>query len=121
MKTLFTGACWRCWPAACRCPAAPDDAERMKGDIYLLDRELLRENRRAREFGEALKQLSNAVVAVREARMADGGFDNVPPDLHGLFTQAQAATALLSEDRNQDRVAPLYRAMQHNDGGAVYE
>jgi len=121
MTTLFTGKCWRCWPGFCRCPPTADEVEQMKGDIFLLDRELLRENRRAREFGEALKQLSNAIVAVREARMADEGLDNVPPDLHDLFTQAQASTALLSEDRNQDRVAPLYRAIQHTDGGAVYE
>lgn len=120
MKTLFIGQCWRCHPAICRCPPTADELEQTKGEIFLLDRELQRENRRAREFGEALKQLSNAIVAVREARMADGGLDNVPPDLHDLFTQAQAAAALLSEGRNQDRVAPLYRAMQHNDGGTVY-
>ncbi|MFY4005981.1 hypothetical protein [Achromobacter denitrificans] len=121
MTTLFTGKCCRCWPGFCRCPPTTDEVEQMKGDAFLIDRELQRENRRAREFGDALKQLSQAVITARETRMADGGFDNVPADLHDLFTQAQAATALLSEDRNQDRVAPLYRAMQHNDGGAVYE
>lgn len=120
MSSLFTGKCWRCYPAFCRCPPSPDEVEQMKGEVFLLDRELQRENRRAREFGEALKQLAQAIAKVRDDRMADGGFDNVPADLHDLFTQAQATAAVLAEERNKDRVAELYRSIQYKDGGAEH-
>lgn len=120
MSSLFSWKCWRCWPTICRCPPAPDEVEQMKGEVFLLDRELRRENRRAREFGDALKQLTQAVAKTREDRMADGGFDNVPADLHDLFTLAQAKATVLTEERNKDRVADLYRSIQHKDGGAVY-
>lgn len=116
--SVFTGECWRCWPASCRCPAAPDEADQMKGDLFLLDRELQRENRRAREFGDSLKHLANAVIKARDTRLADGGLDNVPPDLHDLFLQAQTELAILDESRNQDRMTELYRKMHpRTDGG----
>lgn len=118
MTSLFSWKCWRCWPAICRCPPSPHEMGRMMGEVFLLDRELQRENRRAREFGEALKQLTQAVAKVRDDRMAEGGFDNVPADLHDLFTLAQANAAVLAEERNKDRVADLYRSIQHKDGGA---
>ncbi|MDX3985933.1 MAG: hypothetical protein QHC88_11840 [Achromobacter sp.] len=90
----------------------------MKGDLFLLDRELQRENRRTREFGDALKNLANAVITARETRLADGGLDNVPPDLHDLFLLAQTVLAVLDESRNQDRMIELYRKMHpRTDGG----
>lgn len=119
MPTLFTGKCSRCWPAFCKCPPSADEIEKMKGDIYLLDRELQRENRRASEFTGVIRILAGAIISARDARVADGGFDNLPPDMHQLAQEAEIAMGLLAEDRNQDRVAELYakfNAATANDG-----
>ena len=110
--SLFADVCWRHWPKACTCLPSADETERMKSDIFLLDRELQRENRRAREFSEALADLAQAVWQARDKRMADGGEDNVPADLQALADQAKQAAGLLREDRNQDRVAELMKRIE---------
>lgn len=83
----------------------------MKSDIYLLDQELQRENRRAREFAEMLKVLSFAIWKFREDQMQKNGLDGVPAELFDLGQQAQQAEAMLKEERNQDRVSDLYSKM----------
>ncbi|WP_368648004.1 hypothetical protein ABRZ10_07190 [Castellaniella ginsengisoli] len=105
--SLFADVCWRHWPKTCTCPPSADEIERMRSDAFLLDRELQRENRRAREFSEALSCLARAVLQMRETRMDDGGEDNVSADLQALADQAREAADLLREDRNQDRVTEL--------------
>ena len=110
--SLFADVCWQHWPKACTCPPPPDEIERMKSDVYLLDQELRRENRRAREFSEALADLARAVRQMRETRMAEGGEDNVPGDLEALAEQAMQAADLLREDRNQDRVTELMKRIE---------
>ncbi|MBG7005414.1 hypothetical protein [Pseudomonas paraeruginosa] len=106
----LTRRCWKCWPSFCKCPPTPDVVEQMKGDIFLLDRELQRENRRAREFSDVLRLLARDVIAMRDARMGDGGYDNVPPDMHELAIAAETALQVLCEERNFDRTASLYAA-----------
>lgn len=108
----FTNACWRCWPKGCNCPPSPNEIERMKSDVFLLDRELQRENRRAREFAEALASLSKSIWQAREKRMTDGGEDSVPADLHDLAEQAKQAAELLGDPRNEDRVADLFKELE---------
>jgi hypothetical protein len=105
------------------CKFKPDDteAERMRGEIFVLDRELQRENRRAREFADALRSLATTVWDVREARMESDGLDGLPADLFDLGQKAQEVAALLNEPRNQDRVSALYRRLenpQQEDGDA---
>lgn len=109
---LFADVCWSHWPKTCTCPPSADEIERMKSDVFLLDRELRRENRRAREFSEALADLARAVRQMRETRMAEGGEDNVPADIQGLAERAREAADLLREDRNQDRVTELMRRIE---------
>lgn len=111
MPNLFTGRCWRCWPGFCKCPPTTDEIEQMKGDIFLLDRELQRENRRAREFSVALAALASGIYQHRERLLAEHGLDGVPADLHRLGEQAKQAAELLDEPRNEDRVAVLYATM----------
>uniref|UniRef100_UPI003342ADCD hypothetical protein n=1 Tax=Castellaniella defragrans TaxID=75697 RepID=UPI003342ADCD len=110
--SLFSDTCWRHWPKVCTCPPSADEIERMKSDIFLLDRELQRENRRAREFSGALADLARAVCQIRETRMAEGGEDNVPGDLETLARQAKQAAELLREERNQDRVGELMKRVE---------
>lgn len=111
MPTIFSEKCSRCWPALCRCPPSTDQIELMKGDMLLLDRELQRENRRAREFRDELVNLARAICEAREARVAAGGFDDLPADLHDLSVKAAAALQLATEERNHDRVGALYAAL----------
>ncbi|WP_269497738.1 hypothetical protein [Castellaniella sp. S9] len=110
--SLFADVCWRHWPKACTCPPSADEIERMKSDVFLLGREVQRENRRAREFSEALADLVRAVCRARDVRMADGGEDNVPADIQALAEQAKQAADLLREDRNQDRVTELMKRIE---------
>lgn len=110
--SLFADVCWQHWPKACICPPSADEIERMRSDVFLLDRELQRENRRAREFSEALADLARDVWQMRETRMADGGEDNVPADLQALAEQAKQAADLLRKDRNQDRVGELVKRIE---------
>lgn len=124
MATLFSEKCWRCWPKFCNCPPTADEIEQMKGDVFLLDRELQRENRRAREFSIALAALAAGIYQHRERLLVEHGLDGVPADLHRLGEQAKQAAELLDEPRNADRVSELYRRMQSarpataNDGEA---
>ena len=108
--------CWRCWPAMCRCAPSESEIEKMKCDIFLLDQELRRENRRAREFSGMLRELALAVWNLRENRMADDGPDGVPDDLFDLGEMAKKSADLLKEERNQDRVAALYSKIQDQRG-----
>ena len=110
--SIFTDVCWRHWPKGCACPPSASEIERMRSDVFLLDRELQRENRRAREFADALASLSKLIWMAREKRMTDGGEDNVPADLHELAEQAKQAADLLTEPRNEDRVAGLYEELE---------
>lgn len=108
--SIFAGVCWRCWPGM-RCKCAPDStvADALRSELFLFDQELQRENRRAREFSDALQSLADAVWKARQARVAVGGLDNWPPDLHIIAEQAKSAAAILGESRNKDRVSDLYR------------
>jgi hypothetical protein len=110
--SLFDDVCWRHWPKACTCTPSADEVERMKSDVYLLDRELQRENRRAREFSIALAALASGIFQHRERLLAEHGLDGVPEDLHRLGEQAKQAAELLDEPRNQDRVAELMKRIE---------
>lgn len=103
-----------------------DEVEQMKGDMLLLDRELQRENRRAREFSVALAALAAGIYQHRERLLAEHGPDGVPAELHRLGEQAKQAAELMDEPRNADRVAALYQRMRAyaqpataNDGEAT--
>lgn len=109
---VFTGRCWKCWPAFCRCPPAADEVEALKGDVFLLDRELQRESRRAREFSIALAALAAGIYQHRERLLAEHGLDGVPEDLHRLGEQAKQAAELMDEPRNADRVLALYQRLE---------
>jgi len=110
--SIFADVCWRHWPKDCNCPPSADEIESMKSDVFLLDRELQRENRRARELAGALASLSKSIWQAREKRMTDGGEDNVPADLHDLAEQAKQAAELLGDPRNEDRVTGLYKSRE---------
>ena len=111
--SIFSGVCWRCWPKlGCKCVPDDTEAECLRAEVFLLDRELQRENRRAREFGDALRGLATAIWQAREARMIDNGLDDLPEDLYRLGEQAQQAVELLAEPRNADRLAALYRELE---------
>lgn len=110
---LFQDQCWRHWPKVCTCPPTADDIERMKNNNYLLDRELQRENRRAREFSIALAALASGIYQHRERMLVEHGLDGVPADLHRLGEQAKLAAALLDEPRNADHVSALYQDIQN--------
>ena len=84
----------------------------MKSDVFLLDRELQRENRRAREFSVALTALASGIYQFRERMMAEHGEDGVPPDLFQLGEQAKQAADLMDDPRNQDRISELYRMIE---------
>lgn len=112
--SIFKDVCWRHWPKTCTCPPSPDEIERMKSSIFLLDRELQRDNRRAREFSDALAALAKAIWQARETRMAAGGEDNVSADLHDLAAQAKQAADLLAEPRNADRISALYKTLEQS-------
>lgn len=104
---LFADECWRHWPKVCTCPPPADEVERIKSETFLLDRELQRENRRAREFSVALSALASGIYQHRQRMLDEHGLDGVPADLHRLGEQAQQAAQLLDEPRNQDRVIEL--------------
>lgn len=104
----FGGKCWQCWPKLCKCPTSSDEVESIKSERYLLDRELQRENRRAREFSIALSALASGIYQHRERLLAEHGLDGVPEDLHRLAEQAKQAAELMDEPRNADRVSVLY-------------
>ncbi|NYT38915.1 hypothetical protein ERD78_18640 [Allopusillimonas soli] len=110
--SVFTDVCWRHWPKMCNCPPSEDEVERMKSDVFLLDRELQRENRRAREFAIALAALALGIFQHRERMMAAHGEDGVPEDLHRLGQQAKQAAELLDEPRNKDRVSELLKRIE---------
>ena len=112
MMGLFADVCWRHWPKACTCPPPPDEIERMKSDVYLLDQELRRENRRAREFSIALSALASGIFQHRERLLNEHGLDAVPEDLYRLGEQAKQAAELLDEGRNQDRVTELMKRIE---------
>jgi len=116
--SLFTDICWRHFPKSCNCPPSPDEVDRMRSDIFLLDRELLRENRRAREFSQALSEMANAIGDLVTRRAADGYEENVPADIHYLHMQAREALDLLGEPRNQDRVSELMKRIVEPIHGA---
>lgn len=110
--SLFTDVCWRHWPKGCTCPPSANEIERMKSDVFMLDRELQRENRRAREFAIALAALTSGIYQHRERLLSSDGLDGVPEDLHRLGEQAKQAAQLLDEPRNEDRVAALYKKLE---------
>lgn len=112
MRNLLAGSCWRCWPTFCKCAPTADEVEQMKSDIFLLDRELQRENRRAREFSIALAALAAGIYQHRERLLAEHGLDGVPEDLYRLGEQAKQAAELMDEPHNADRVSALYKSMQ---------
>ncbi|ANN71515.1 hypothetical protein BAU08_09365 [Bordetella bronchialis] len=91
----------------------------MRGEIFLLDRELQRENRRAREFADALRSLAAAVWQVRESRIEADGLDGLPADLFDLGHQAQKVAAVMAEPRNEDRVSALYRRLDGRAAAAL--
>lgn len=101
----FEGRCSRCWPAFCKCPAPDDEVESIKAERFLLDQELQRENRRAREFAEALKSLSTSVDSLYHKNLCD---DELWLELGMLADQARQAVKLMDEPRNEDRVAAVY-------------
>ena len=112
MTRLFSDQCWRHWPNMCNCPPSTDEVERIKSDVFLLDRELQRENRRAHEFSIALAALASGIYQFRERVMAQHGEDGVSAELFQLGEQAKQAVALMDEPRNQDRVSELYRKLE---------
>lgn len=116
--SIFTNVCWLCWPKTCKCPPEATEVERTKSEIFMLDLELRRENRRAREFAEALRNMARAVNAMREARMADGGLDAIPADINELHQAAISAAELLSHPRNQDRMSAMYAALSQGEPNA---
>lgn len=107
----FGGKCWQCWPKLCKCLPSPNEVESIKAERYLLDRELQRENRRAREFAIALSALESGIYQHRERLLAEHGLDGVPADLHKLGEQAKQAATLMDEPRNADRVSELYKKL----------
>lgn len=110
--SIFADTCWRHWPEMCKCPPSEDQNERMKSDVFLLDRELQRENRRAREFSIALAALASGIVLHQQRMMAAHGEDGVPEDLFRLGEQAKQAAELLGEPRNKDRVSELLKRIE---------
>lgn len=112
--SIFSDVCWRHWPKGCNCPPSASEIERMRSEVFLLDRELQRENRRAREFADVLTSLSKSIWQMRESRMANGGEDSVSADLHDLAEQAKQAADLLAEPRNEDRVSALYKNLEQS-------
>lgn len=111
-NSTFAGMCWLCWPAYCKCPPTEGEVEQIKAERFLLDRELQRENRRAREFSGALKSLASAVWNARQKCVEAGGLDNLSADLNELAKMAAAAADLLAEPRNSDRISEFYREIE---------
>lgn len=110
--SLFSDVCWRHWTKGCNCPPSDDEIDRMRSDVYLLDRELQRENRHAREFAVALAALASGIYQHRKRLLAEHGLDGVPEDLHRLGEQAKQAAELLHEPRNADQVAALMKQIE---------
>lgn len=115
----FEGRCPRCWPAFCTCPAPADEVESIKAERFLLDCELQRENRRAREFSIALSALASGIYQHRERLLAEHGLDGVSEDLHRLGEQAKQAAELMDEPRNEDRVSALYARLSPPPGANI--
>lgn len=112
--SLFSSFCWRCWPTlACKCQPDSSESGRLRGEVFLLDRELQRENRRAREFSIALSALASGIYQHRERLLAEHGLDGVPDDLHRLGEQAKGIAELLDEPRNADRLSLLYKRLEN--------
>ena len=109
---LFRDTCWQHWPRICACHPSADEVERMKSDVFLLEQELQRENRRAREFSVALSALASGIYQCRERMLAEHGLDGVPEDLYRLGERAKQAAELLDASRNQDRVFDLMKRIE---------
>lgn len=110
--SIFSTTCWQHWPKSCACPPTEDEVERIKSDAFLLDRELQRENRRAREFSVALAALASGIYQHRQRMMETHGEDGVPADLQRLGEQAKQAADLMDEPRNADRISELYKRIE---------
>jgi hypothetical protein len=93
----------------CNCPSSANEIERMKSDVFLLDRELQRENRRAREFSGALQALASGVNSLYHKNLCE---DDLWLELSRLDQQAAEAAELLAEPRNQDRVHELMKRIE---------
>lgn len=87
-RSVFHDKCWRCYPSFCKCPPTKDEVEAMKGELYLLDQALQREQMRSRVMAGELAGLAQAVQKAKQARLDAGGYDNLPKDLFELAEKA---------------------------------
>ncbi|MFP1759858.1 hypothetical protein [Lonsdalea quercina] len=110
-KSFFRDQCWRCWPAFCKCQPQESEVGNLRGEIFLLDRELQRENRRAREFGDVIKSLVGSINRAACERMNRDGLEDLPEDLLLLREKARNADEILSAERNADRTTELYKQL----------